>query len=234
MAFTHLHCHSSYSDGLAHPLDLIRQAQALGFTALALTDHNTLDGHAAFVSAAQYYPVIPLLGAELRVHTEQGHGHNVILSRNEEEYRKLQWLLRRHKPIRLGDVKSCGIVTSGCLGGVVARLLAAGDYWSASDALREYRDKLGDDFYIEVQPNFGPVMPWLFTLARELSVPAVATNDVHYLYPHDSQRHTNPGLYMRSQEEMQALCSSLDFTYAVENTAHIAQACNWTRPGYSC
>jgi hypothetical protein len=123
MPFTHLHVHSTYSDGLANPFDLMRQAQALGCSSLALTDHNSRDGHGAFLAAAQCYPVHPLLGAELRVHATLGHGHMVVLSTNSDEYSRLRFLIRRKKQIRLGDLRACGIVTSGCLGGVTARLL---------------------------------------------------------------------------------------------------------------
>ena len=39
-----LHCHSTASDGLLAPADLVRRAADNGVTLLALTDHDTLDG----------------------------------------------------------------------------------------------------------------------------------------------------------------------------------------------
>jgi len=52
-----LHCHSACSDGTDAPDRLASMADALGIEALALTDHDTLDGLAAF------------LGMQSQVHT---------------------------------------------------------------------------------------------------------------------------------------------------------------------
>ena len=39
-----LHCHSTISDGALTPRDLVRRAAEKGVDALALTDHDNLDG----------------------------------------------------------------------------------------------------------------------------------------------------------------------------------------------
>lgn len=228
MDFTHLHVHSTYSDGLADPNDLMRHARTLGFSSLALTDHNTLDGHPALLNAAYRHNIHPILGVEIRVHTRLASGHTVVLTRNRDEYDRLSRLVRRrNKRIKLGDLKHTGYVTSGCLGGVTAQFVQRGDYWSARDTLLECRDTLGDDFLIEVQPTFGTTLAWLLSLSRELGIPAVATNDVHYLEPWDGQRHANPGLYLASDAQMRASCPFDTYHHAIEETQRIAQACLW-------
>ena len=41
-----LHCHSRYSiDGLPEPADILKRARMLGISAVAVTDHNTMDGY---------------------------------------------------------------------------------------------------------------------------------------------------------------------------------------------
>lgn len=40
-----LHIHSKYSDGEADFLDIVKQAEEKGFKHIAITDHNTIQGH---------------------------------------------------------------------------------------------------------------------------------------------------------------------------------------------
>jgi DNA-directed DNA polymerase III PolC len=63
--FAHLHVHSHYSllDGASSPEDLCREAKALGYEALALTDTNSLAGALAFRSAAQDAGLRAVFGA---------------------------------------------------------------------------------------------------------------------------------------------------------------------------
>lgn len=59
-----LHCHSTFSDGTDTPEQLLRQAEALGLSAIALTDHNTVAGLPAFLEAAKGYDVEAVPGTE--------------------------------------------------------------------------------------------------------------------------------------------------------------------------
>src|SRR5688500_4769482 len=47
-----LHCHSTASDGTYAPPDVVRLAHEAGLSAIALTDHDTIDGLGAAASAA--------------------------------------------------------------------------------------------------------------------------------------------------------------------------------------
>lgn len=60
-----LHCHTTYSDGLSTPTELVRAAVSSGVRALAITDHDTVSGwHEAF-TAAKAYGLEILPGLEL-------------------------------------------------------------------------------------------------------------------------------------------------------------------------
>lgn len=60
-----LHTHSNYSDGTYSPSEIIAEAAALGLSAVALTDHNTVAGLPDFVAAAQGSPVEAVPGVEI-------------------------------------------------------------------------------------------------------------------------------------------------------------------------
>lgn len=62
-----LHTHSSFSDGTNTPAQLIAAAEAVGLSAVALTDHNTAAGLPAFLQAAKSSSVIPVCGTEFSV-----------------------------------------------------------------------------------------------------------------------------------------------------------------------
>ncbi len=64
-AFCDLHTHSHFSDGSLSPAALVALAAERSLGALALTDHNTVEGLPAFLDAARKTPCIPVPGVEL-------------------------------------------------------------------------------------------------------------------------------------------------------------------------
>ena len=62
-----LHTHSLYSDGADTPKELLIKADAIGLSAIALTDHNTVDGLYEFIQAAKNYSLEAIPGVELSV-----------------------------------------------------------------------------------------------------------------------------------------------------------------------
>ena len=62
-----LHCHSTYSDGLLEPAEVVRRAGVRGVDVLALTDHDETSGLAEARSAARDAGVRLIDGAELSV-----------------------------------------------------------------------------------------------------------------------------------------------------------------------
>jgi predicted metal-dependent phosphoesterase TrpH len=63
--FVDLHAHSTASDGSRAPADVIREAKRIGLTAIALTDHDTLDGIPEATAAGTELGVRVVVGVEL-------------------------------------------------------------------------------------------------------------------------------------------------------------------------
>jgi DNA polymerase III subunit alpha len=86
------------------------------------------------------------------------------------------------------------IATTGCPSGEVNRLLQHGQYEAAKQAASDYRDIFGrDNFFCELMDHGIDIerrhRDDLIRLARELSLPLLATNDLHYTYAKDWQAH---------------------------------------------
>jgi len=64
-AFVDLHAHSTASDGSRAPADVVREAKRIGLHAIALTDHDTLDGIAEAVATGIQLGVRVVPGIEL-------------------------------------------------------------------------------------------------------------------------------------------------------------------------
>lgn len=71
-----LHCHSTASDGSLTPTQLLQQAQWLRLKALALTDHDTLDGLSEFRQAAREVAVEAVPGIELAACEADNHNRS--------------------------------------------------------------------------------------------------------------------------------------------------------------
>ena len=86
------------------------------------------------------------------------------------------------------------IATTGCPGGEVQTRLRLGQYKEALDTAAEFRDIFGEgNFYVEVMDHAldieKRVRDDLLKLARDLSLPLVATNDLHYTNQEDHEAH---------------------------------------------
>lgn len=213
--FVHLHTHSHYSllDGVGKLETLIARAKELGQTALALTDHGNMYGALEFYQKARDAGIKPILGYEAYVapgsrfeKSEKTMHHLTLLAMNEQGYRNLLQLSSLaftegfyYKPRIDKDLlkkHNEGLIClSGCLSGEVAKTLKVGrgsaeSCEKARAVLRWYREVFGDRYYVELQ-NHGlydqqiPLQKEL-ELAKELGIPTVATNDVHYVMHEDS------------------------------------------------
>lgn len=74
-----LHTHSTSSDGSAAPRDLVGLAVELGLTAIALTDHDTLEGVPAALEAAEGTDLELIPGTELSLEFDGGGMHLIVL-----------------------------------------------------------------------------------------------------------------------------------------------------------
>jgi DNA polymerase III alpha subunit len=185
--FVHLHCHSTWSllDGAIPAESLPHAAAALGYEAVALTDHDSLTGAVRFASACRAAGVKPIYGAELTVggeederpHTDglsKGRGrstaapasHVTVIARDSRGYANLCRLIsdahlghERGEPqttmARIAERAEGLFVLSGCERGEVARLAQAGAIPQAIDAAQRWRDAIGDGYRLEVFDHRG-------------------------------------------------------------------------------
>ncbi len=130
------------------------------------------------------------------------------------------------------------------MSGLVAAPLLRNDYATALKNAKTYVEIFGDRFYIEVMRHGMPeedlINTGLVSVARELGVPIVATNDSHYLDRTDAPAHDvllcigtgktvadasrmkfySDAFYVKSADEMHEIWS--DLPEACENTLKIA------------
>ncbi|MGQ0814764.1 MAG: DNA polymerase III subunit alpha [Gemmatimonadota bacterium] len=250
MSFVHLHTHSEYSllDGANRIADLIRRTIDLGMPALALTDHGCMFGSFSFQELAKKHNLKPILGLEAYVaptdrrlkarDRDRDYYHLVLLARDEVGYRNLirltsigylEGFYRRPRIDRevLAKYSEGVIVSSACMAGEIATHLLADNWAAARAAAAWYADVFKDRYYLEVQAHDSPGQARLneqvLKLAAEIGVPAVATNDAHFLRSGDHDAHDvllciglgkdhadqnrmkyDKGLYFKSADEIAA------------------------------
>ena len=272
MAFTHLHVHTEYSllDGAARITDVVARAKELGMDSLAITDHGVMFGVIDFYKECKKQGIKPVIGCEVYTAArtmydkdadkDKYQGHLVLLAKTNDGYKNLIKIVSKgftegyyYKPRIDKDVlraHSEGIIAlSACLAGKVQSCLLNRDYEGAK-AEAQALDKIfgHGNFYLELQDQGldeeAMINPQLVKLSKELDIPLVATNDVHYVKQEDAEAHDvllaiqtattiddekrmrfpNDQFYLKSEDEMRKI-----FAYApeaIENTHKIAMECN--------
>ena len=273
MAFTHLHVHTEYSllDGSNKIKEYVKRVKELGMDSAAITDHGVMYGVIDFYRAAREAEIKPILGCEVYVAPnsrfdkeltggEDRYYHLVLLAENNTGYANLMKIVSRgftegyyYKPRVDMEVLNRyheGIIAlSACLAGEVQRYIVKGLVDEARKAAKKYEACFGKgNYFLEMQdhgiPEQRTVNTELMKMSRELDIPLVVTNDVHYTYKEDvdshdillclqtgkkladedRMRYVGGQYYVKSEEEMKGL-----FPYAweaVENTQRIADRCN--------
>ena len=270
MSFTHLHLHTEYSllDGACRIPKLVERIKALGMTSCAITDHGVMYGCIDFYSAMKDAGIKPIIGCEVYVCRDRldksaanrEYSHLILLCENNTGYQNLMKLVSEgfltgyyYRPridYNLIRQHSEGLIClSACLSGDLPKLLLQGRYDDAEAYVREMQDIFGEkNFYVEIMDHGireeKIVMPRLISLAREMNVPLVATNDCHYLEEKDADaqevllciqtgktlddanrmRMDTRQLYVKSEDEMRTLFAACPD--AVERTQEIADRCN--------
>ena len=270
--FAHLHVHTEYSllDGFSRVKKLIKRTKDLGMSSVAITDHGSMFGVIDFYKEAKKLGIKPIIGCELYTASrslrdkdpnfDKRYGHLVLLAENMTGYQNLIKLVSvsyvdgfYYKPrVDIETLKqhSEGIIClSACLAGDVSNALLNRNYKKAKEIAIEYNEIFGQgNFFLELQdhnlPEQKEVNASLVKLSKELNIPLVATNDIHYVDKTDAKAHdvllciqmgktlNDPGrmkfgsdeFYLKSRDEMEEL-----FPYAIEaldNTVEIAERCN--------
>jgi DNA polymerase-3 subunit alpha len=269
--FAHLHVHSEYSllDGLSSCRELADRAVELGMRALALTDHGAMYGAIQFFKACLAASIKPIIGMETYVaprgrqdrdaQLDRRPYHLILLAQNDAGYHNLMRLATLaqlegfyYKPRvdkdALAQHADGLVVLSGCGSSELSRLILDGRAEEARRAAAWYRDVFPGRYFLELQDHgiaeLAGVNRQVIALARELDLPLVATNDVHYALRqqadiqdvllciqtgktvNEPQRMRMDGdtYYMRSADEMAALFP--DLPEALTNTLRIAEMCD--------
>jgi len=97
--FVDLHTHSTASDGARTPRDVVRAARQLGLAAIALTDHDTIDGLAEAVEEGQAQGVRIVPGIELSA--VEGDEETHVLGLHLQAVGRLETQLRTLRAMRL-------------------------------------------------------------------------------------------------------------------------------------
>ena len=274
-SFVHLHVHTEFSllDGAIPIRKLQERAIELGMEAVAITDHGNMFGAVQHFLTAPQTGVRPILGCEVYVapgsrkeRTTPTDGqpnayHLVLLVMNEEGYRNLNYLVTMghlegfyyHPRVDMELLREHNgglIALSACLKGMVPYLLRKGREEEARQRAVELASIFDRNrFCLEIQANEMPEQIQLNrdleVLARELSLPLVATNDCHYLNREDAEAHdallciqtgktledenrmrfSNDEFFFKSRDEMAKSLGG--YEEALANTVDIADRCRF-------
>jgi DNA polymerase-3 subunit alpha len=270
--FIHLHLHSEYSllDGACRIEELLDKCVELKMPAAAITEHGNMFSSIVFHDQARKRGINPILGCEVYVapgdrRTKSGTpgetaNHLVLLAETKEGYHNLIKLVSSgytegfyYKPRIDKDLlaqHATGLIAlSSCLKGEVATGIRTEHQQKALNAAAAYRDILGPgNFFLEMQyqgiDEQRIVNAGLQPIAKDLGIPLVCTNDVHYLQntdfkPHDillcigtgktvndteRLKYHGDQFYLKTAEEMAHVFP--DFPEARANTLRIAERCH--------
>jgi DNA polymerase III subunit alpha len=270
--FVHLHLHTEFSllDGACRIDELLDEAARLKMPALAVTEHGNMFSSVVFHDAARKRGINPILGCEVYVapgdrRDKSGTpgetaNHLVLLAENETGFKNLIKLVSSgytegfyYKPridkALLAQHSEGLIGLSSCLKGEVASEIRAEQAKKALAAAGQFRDILGTgNFFLEMQfqgiDEQRIVNNGLIPIARDLDMPLVCTNDVHYLRhgdhkPHDillcigtgksvndqnRLRYHGDQFFLKTADQMAEVFG--DYPEAMKNTLLIAERCN--------
>jgi error-prone DNA polymerase len=189
MRFAHLHVHSAYSllrgaDSLEAVAHAVRER---GMDRFALTDTNALYGFVFYRRICEELGLTPIAGAEI-VEAERGGAGNgasgeaasrpacaVLLARGREGYRSLcRVITARHLDVGFSLTAAVRAHPEGLV-------LLAED----RGLLAALRDTLPVHAELVIGRGDRPLFHW----ARAEGIPAVATNDVHFIHPEGWRLH---------------------------------------------
>ncbi len=228
--FTHLSVRSFYSMGVgtASIENLCRHARQLGCSALALTEVNGLYGLGWFLEACSEYQLTPIVGAEIRHAT----GRAVLLPFTRTGYSHLCHLIsQRHLDPAFALPEALTQRNEG--------LVIITDCFSLLEHLRAQGGTA--DLYAELRPGQNRSAAMAFS--RATGIPAVVTNDVHFLAREDYELHVklrainlkktlktvppaelaHPEAWFKSAAQMAEEFSA--YPEALRNTVTIAEKC---------
>ncbi|HEX7385667.1 MAG TPA: DNA polymerase III subunit alpha [Castellaniella sp.] len=207
--FVHLRCHTEFSvvDGIARIPALVKQAQAFGQPAMAITDLANLFGWIKFYRAARKVGIKAIAGCDVWLENpadEDKPFRLLLLATGHDSYLELCELLTRAwiENVRLDKAlvrrewlsgRRGLIVLSGGRAGDVGCALEAGRADEAQRLARQWAADFPGSYFIELQrAGFDGDEAYVqaaLRLAAGSSLPVVATHPIQFLAPSDFRAH---------------------------------------------
>ncbi|GHO49438.1 DNA polymerase III subunit alpha [Ktedonospora formicarum] len=153
------------------------------------------------------------MNVKMKKRGQRDYTHLLLMAKNNTGYRNLMKMMTlantdgmyaNHARIDknvLSQYSEGIIATSSCLGGEIPQLLLEGKEEEAKNAIRWYQGLLGrENYYLEIQEHHGKEKDGtpspqnklnhiLYGLSKELEVPMIVTNDLHYVHDNDAHAH---------------------------------------------
>jgi DNA polymerase III subunit alpha len=215
--FVHLHVHSEYSmlDGACRIKSLVQRAVELEMPAVAITDHGVMYGAIEFYKACKAAGIKPIIGCEVYVaprtrfdregDADRNLGHLLLLAKDHHGYQNLLKMVSQahlegfyYRPrvdIELLAQYHEGLICmTACQAGFVGQQIINENMPRARQQLETLQDIFGvENVYLEIMDHGYEdqklVTAGKVALSREMGVPLVATNDVHYVLKEDADWH---------------------------------------------
>ncbi|MGI8635171.1 MAG: DNA polymerase III subunit alpha, partial [Segetibacter sp.] len=241
--------------GASHPEELVEQASAFGYTAIAITDQNTFAGIVRAHAAAKKIGIRIIVGCRLNIidgpdllayptdKTAYSQLSNLLTTGNQRAEKGECHLYKADVYKHATGVKFVVLPPE--------KLNEAFEFEPAfENELKEYKAAFGSNFYIAASRRYhGDDSKYLYRLvqlSKKMGIPIVASNDVHYhtpcrrqlqdvmtcirekctIYNAGFRLHPNAERYLKPAAEMLRLFSQ--YPEAIQRTEELAEACRFS------
>jgi DNA polymerase-3 subunit alpha len=198
-----LHRHDLYSlfDGFNKPEEIAKRAYKIGYTALGITNHGSINGLVKHYFACKDAKIKPVLGVEAyfqpKFDKEKPRFHLCLVVKDVEGYRNLNRLMtiaerqKYYNPIvTFKDLEQYNkglICSSACIAGFIPQLIYKNKLNLAEKVVKKFKDIFGEDFYLEIMPYKleqkglqENINIKLIEIAKRTGVECILTSDSHY------------------------------------------------------
>ena len=221
----HAHSMFSVLDALPEPEEIARASKRLGNDAFVITDHGTLGSWIKAYKAAEKLDMQFIPGCEFYIRPSEDdiwtgseehldcatkYHHLIAIAKSQEGVRSLIALFNSAEEIRFkGSRRDVPVITeeslfangdglivaNACVSGPAAYYLRYGMEDRCRDWLRRYKDRFGDDLYVEIQWHDLTFCDELYVyntlveMAREMNIRLLPTTDSHFVNKEDAEDH---------------------------------------------
>lgn len=268
----HLHTHSMYSlrDSIIKPEEIVKRLHEIKQNAIAITDHGTSLGGVSIYKLLKDNGIKYIHGCEFYIcdnvqikDKDNKYFHLVALCKNETGRQNINKLIsisgkaenKYSKPrIDFELLSTYGeglIILSACLAGEISRHIMNGEIVKAEETAKKYKDRFGEDYFLEVQARNDKVQiqtnKQIRQISNKLSIECVVTTDAHHTYKEDRKYQIKysfngaykedgesyVGCYIQTENEIRENLDYFDDEFiekVINNTHVISDKCNVEMP----